>query len=486
MVLSGICKPDPDNSCIGTEGWAWGIDSSPNATQPFSQKTPTPAPRACRPPSSTSKACQKPSSDKKGQDCKTNSDCGTNGLCIYGEKSVCAWPDGETPDGAPCLDNTACSPSLQCVKSRSPNYLNTCQSCTYYPISDPSTIISECIGGCGGEGTQTITQQLRSGKTTCNSTIVTTRVCTTPPSQCAKDCQVQFSDWSEPIGYCNQPTIKTRKATIISPEQFGGKPCSEMITPSTTTAPAMNTCTAADTKITPQAGACSTDGKQTVNYTVRVTKPATFNGNPVDCRTISPTINYYTNNSFPYCPTPDSTTKPCPVNCVLDPPSSQPFSYCQSPSGGTLGCGMSGIRKPPPRNVKTFSKNGGISCPTANASYRNNPSNQISCQTDPCPVDCVGGWGNWSTCNATCKDNEASATGTQTQTYTITTPESNRGSSCPHANGDTQTKHCTIPCKQDCVGSWSDWSTCNATCKDNEASATGTQTQTYTITTPKN
>lgn len=55
------------------------------------------------------------------------------------------------------------------------------------------------------------------------------------------------------------------------------------------------------------------------------------------------------------------------------------------------------------------------------------------------PVDCVGSWSNWSACSVTA----CGQTGTQTRTYTITTPASNGGTTCPYANGATQSQSCS-------------------------------------------
>ena len=81
------------------------------------------------------------------------------------------------------------------------------------------------------------------------------------------------------------------------------------------------------------------------------------------------------------------------------------------------------------------------------------------------PVNCVGAWG---ACSVSCGDG--------TQTYAVTTPAANGGTACPVANGAT--RPCTgPPCGVNCVGSFSNWGACSATC------GYGTQTRTYTVTT---
>lgn len=55
--------------------------------------------------------------------------------------------------------------------------------------------------------------------------------------------------------------------------------------------------------------------------------------------------------------------------------------------------------------------------------------------SDPA-VDCVGSWSEYGSCSATCGG------GVQSRTYTIITNAENGGSQCPHVNGATQTRTC--------------------------------------------
>lgn len=103
--------------------------------------------------------------------------------------------------------------------------------------------------------------------------------------------------------------------------------------------------------------------------------------------------------------------------------------------------------------IITAATNGGPAC-TAPA-----PGAVQNCNTQPCPVDCVGAW---SGCSEPC--------GTGSMTYSISTPAANGGKLCTDANGAFQTCN-TQPCavKVDCAGSWS---SCNQV----------TGTKTFTIT----
>ena len=108
-------------------------------------------------------------------------------------------------------------------------------------------------------------------------------------------------------------------------------------------------------------------------------------------------------------------------------------------------------------------KNGGAACPSPNTLSR-------VCNTQACPINCEGSWSDYNACDASCGG------GTQTKTWTTTTPSAHGGTACP--NPATQSQECnTQPCPINCGGTWSDYTPCNETCGG------GTQTRTWTTTT---
>ncbi|MEK7568906.1 MAG: thrombospondin type-1 domain-containing protein [Patescibacteria group bacterium] len=62
----------------------------------------------------------------------------------------------------------------------------------------------------------------------------------------------------------------------------------------------------------------------------------------------------------------------------------------------------------------------------------NKPATSQSCNTQACPVNCVGSWSDTNICSLTCGG------GVKQQTYTITTQAANGGTACPFVNGATR------------------------------------------------
>jgi len=114
-------------------------------------------------------------------------------------------------------------------------------------------------------------------------------------------------------------------------------------------------------------------------------------------------------------------------------------------------------------SITVDAESGGNECPHAQGD-----SETRTCNLGACPVDCVGQWGQWSTCSETCGD------GTETKSYSTSVDAANGGNECPHAQGDSETRTCNLgACPVDCVGQWGQWGACSETC------GFGTQTKSY-------
>lgn len=127
------------------------------------------------------------------------------------------------------------------------------------------------------------------------------------------------------------------------------------------------------------------------------------------------------------CSVANGTTQSCGTNCVGN------WASC---SGGSQTY-----------VVTTPASGGGTACSHANGA------------TQSCGVNCVGAWGGYGGCSASCGG------GTQTRTYSVTTPATGGGSACPFTNGQTQSQSCnTGACAVNCVGAWGSFGSCSATC----------------------
>ena len=72
------------------------------------------------------------------------------------------------------------------------------------------------------------------------------------------------------------------------------------------------------------------------------------------------------------------------------------------------------------------------------------------CNTDiVCPVNCVGSFGNWSSCSESC------GPGKKTRKFSVTTPVAGTGTTCAYDDGHVETEDCEDkPCDVNCEGQW--------------------------------
>ena len=141
------------------------------------------------------------------------------------------------------------------------------------------------------------------------------------------------------------------------------------------------------------------------------------------------------------CPSPVTETcygPPCPIHCVYQ---TGQWSPC------TASCGGGTQRRS--TVITTPAQYGGSSCPPQ--------SETISCNTQPCPVPCEGRWSDWVECNKPCGG------GLKSRTFTVTKPAAYGGTACPYPL--TQREACnTQPCPINCEGVWGEWSDCSKAC----------------------
>ena len=96
----------------------------------------------------------------------------------------------------------------------------------------------------------------------------------------------------------------------------------------------------------------------------------------------------------------------------------------------------------------------------------------LSCNTDPCPIDCEGDWGAWSLCLESCGSHF------RTRTFTVTNAVQYGGVDCIAGSAEVAMGSCLlIGCPVDCDGQWTTWSDCSTTC------GTGTRHRTFSVST---
>lgn len=156
------------------------------------------------------------------------------------------------------------------------------------------------------------------------------------------------------------------------------------------------------------------------------------------------------------CPSTDTavcTLEPCPIpiDCVS---SYRAFGACTETCGGGT--------KTKTLTVETAAEHGGTACPPTEVTE--------ACNSDPCPIHCEGTYTAWGPCDESCGG------GSKTKTLTITTHAQHGGTPCTDT---VVTEHCnTQPCPIDCLGEYTDWSTCSTDCGG------GTQTKRLVVSVP--
>lgn len=108
--------------------------------------------------------------------------------------------------------------------------------------------------------------------------------------------------------------------------------------------------------------------------------------------------------------------------------------------------------------------------------------------TKTCPLRCIGDYSIWSDCDAYCDNNNSNSisSGYKTRTYSIIRNSQNGGANCNVLNGTIQPAKCDKICPVNCIGEWSNWSSCEATvaCSGKDPDTKGKRRRTYKIITP--
>ena len=336
----------------------------------------------------------------------------------------------------------------------------------------PSPCVSK--GVCGSSaGTQTTTykieQQAGPGGYACSHTdgFQQAQACEAPITPCV-DCAGSWSEYTtcESLGRCGSSAgRRSRTFKVTQAAGPGGKPCeaADNFVEVTACAAAVTPCKGCvgswsaytDCK---SDGVCGSDsGKHSRTYTI--TEPGEPGG------ALCEAANGHVEESR--C---SATVTPCAaVDCEGR---FGALSTCKA-----VSCGTTEGKQSHTFSITKAAAYGGKAC-----EYANGFVESVACEAvnTPCPVGCVGAWGEPSACvsNGVC----GSDAGTLTYTYSISVPAAYGGAACPKRDGATRKEACKAPITpcppENGVGSWSPWSACKARGCGTSA---GDRTSTYTV-----
>lgn len=308
------------------------------------------------------------------------------------------------------------------------------------PIDCVSEVVwGECEGECGGNqgirrGTLNISTPAQYGGTPCPTQQNYEQSCITP-SCGQQECLVgPWSDWGPCEGDCGSNTgIRKRTRQITRYPDPSSLQCPHLAEIDfCTTDPCPIDCEVNEWVWDQCQGTCGTTGTQAGTRTVKT--PPQYGGQ--ECPELQTTRS--------------CETEPCPIDCQVS--EWQNDGVCSATCGGGLQLQSRTITVQPQHN--------GQVCPEL--------SQYVVCNTQPCPVDCeYSPWQNNGTCSATCGG------GKQLQTRTVT-KNAEYGGTCDGSLSqeiDCNTQPCPINCQ---VSDW-EWGDCQGDC-DKTGSQTGTRT----------
>ena len=156
-------------------------------------------------------------------------------------------------------------------------------------------------------------------------------------------------------------------------------------------------------------------------------------------------------------------TEPAPFNCIGDFVNT---SECSKPCGGG--------KQKQIYQITTPAKYGGAVC-----SINPGVEKEIDCNTEKCqPINCVGSFVNDGVCIPSNDLKLNCGPGTQSQKYVITQPALYGGVQCPFFENQPLTVACNLPpCPIDCVGSFGEYGKCNKDCAGGKKERVYTITQ---------
>lgn len=288
---------------------------------------------------------------------------------------------------------------------------------------------------------------------------------------CPIDCEGKWSEWTQCTANCGPDGTQDRHWIVTVEAEHGGAQCSQIdqvqlrsCDPEPVPCPVPAVCTWTEY------GVCSATCYDTQNPVAIIKtrewveiSPPLYGG--AECKESPPTYE----SPEAMCHQPN-----CPIDCIgsfgdYDECNAK-WSTDDSTCAAKYKCGGGTHAKT--YTISQQAMYGGEECP-------HEDGHKVSklCGTTACPVDCEGDFTEWGDCCSDC------GTGSQSRQYVITTPAKEDGCQCPHVEHVAHQTCNTHPCPIDCVGSWSEYTQCDKECTDcRNSRPSGKKTKTYTIT----